>query len=141
MTANVFSLSHIRHSWPFFMTELRSYFTRKILGCLAELDEEKIQRFSAQIPQVIDKMTKAEQDHPEVILESERIGQIATKSGVAPEEVRELIRWFLELRTQSIVFPPRKADETQELSERCARVHSPLIAGRCPWCGKNMFPN
>lgn len=68
-------------------------FKIKIPQDMLELQEDKIKKFKV----IINSMTPEEKEDPEII-KSSRVERIARGSGTKPEEVRELLNYYKNMK-------------------------------------------
>jgi signal recognition particle subunit SRP54 len=78
-------------------------FKMKVPQDMLHLQEEKVKRFKI----VMDSMTMKEKENPESI-KGTRIDRIAKGSGTKPEDVRELLRYYQQMRKLMKGMKPRK---------------------------------
>jgi len=78
-------------------------FKMKIPQEMLHLQEEKVKKFRI----IMDSMTKKEKEEPDLI-KATRIDRIARGSGTRPEDVRELLKYYQQMRKMMKGMKPRK---------------------------------
>ena len=86
---------------------------------------------------VINSMTPHERRYPQtILLEPSRLDRIALGAGVDRNSVFQLIQhldWTRKLVGNTVRLALLPAPSV------CEKVHQAMIAGKCPWCGIDIF--
>jgi len=108
-----------------------------------EASIQQIGRWSA----IIESMTQFERENPSVIFEGSRIESIAHGSGTTVKQVEDFVnrcvsnsssvQRLLEKLVSSLVLL-KQENSIRFDNELCEKTHANIMAGTCPWCGREI---